>query len=143
MKTRDDLKYDLRMVRIKRGLNQKEMGKLIGLTGAAIGNWERGEDFPKMDHWEAIKRETGLDVEEYDNRYRQEAVVSHSISSPSINTHEGKTVVSIGQVDHGRGNLVELTEGEANLRAKFRRYGNMHLMDKWLKDLSIIEAASR
>ena len=36
----------LRNQRRKRGLNQEQWGKLLGVTGATVSNWERGDSFP-------------------------------------------------------------------------------------------------
>lgn len=36
----------LRNQRKKRGLNQEQWGKLLGVTGATVSNWERGDSFP-------------------------------------------------------------------------------------------------
>lgn len=51
----------LRGHRATAGLSQAELGSLIGVTGSAIGNWERGEDEPNRDNVYALERALGLD----------------------------------------------------------------------------------
>ena len=36
----------LRNQRRQRGLTQEQLGKLLGVTGATVGNWERGDSYP-------------------------------------------------------------------------------------------------
>lgn len=44
-----DFEY-LRAQRRKRGLSQSDWGKLLGVTGATVGKWERGEISPSVDN---------------------------------------------------------------------------------------------
>jgi transcriptional regulator with XRE-family HTH domain len=52
----------LRGRRAEAGLNQAELGAMIGVTGSAIGNWERGEDEPTRDKVYALEQALNLEA---------------------------------------------------------------------------------
>ena len=51
----------LRNQRRQRGFTQAQWGKLLGVTGATVGNWERGESFPDAQQLSNIATVCGVD----------------------------------------------------------------------------------
>lgn len=41
-----NLATELKILRIRKGLNQEEMGKQIGISQVTISSWERGDSIP-------------------------------------------------------------------------------------------------
>lgn len=37
---------ELKVLRVRKGLNQEEMGKQIGISQVTISSWERGDSIP-------------------------------------------------------------------------------------------------
>ena len=51
----------LRNQRRQRGFTQEQWGKLLGVTGATVGNWERGDTFPDAKELSNIATVCGVD----------------------------------------------------------------------------------
>lgn len=51
----------LRGRRAEANLSQGELGAAIGVSGSAVGNWERGEDEPSRANVAALERALGLE----------------------------------------------------------------------------------
>ena len=52
---------NLRNIRLNRGLNTEEMGKILGLSGACYRYRESGSNFPKQVEFDIINKEFGID----------------------------------------------------------------------------------
>ena len=51
----------LRNQRRQRGLTQEQWGELLGVTGATVGNWERGDSYPDAQELSRIVSICGVD----------------------------------------------------------------------------------
>lgn len=52
---------ELRRAREERGLSQRALGDLIGITGSAVGEWERGESEPTRSKVPVIEDAVGVE----------------------------------------------------------------------------------
>ena len=46
----------IRAARLKRGINQRELGELLGVTSAAVSGWERDQDSIEIRRLPALQR---------------------------------------------------------------------------------------
>lgn len=51
----------IRDARVDAGLSQDELGRRMGVTGQAVGQWENGVTLPKGFHVQQLVLELGLD----------------------------------------------------------------------------------
>lgn len=51
----------LRYLRFKKGVKQKVLAKLLGVTPAAVSNWERGTDTPSVENIKKIADYFGVE----------------------------------------------------------------------------------
>jgi transcriptional regulator with XRE-family HTH domain len=54
----------IKLIRNKRGLTQKELGKKIGVTAVTVGQWETGKRNPKYETLQRISNALEIDVSE-------------------------------------------------------------------------------
>ena len=47
--------------RLRSGLSQEELGRRIGVTGQAVGQWENGATLPRGFHVQRLVTELGMD----------------------------------------------------------------------------------
>ena len=59
-----DVLRGLRLRRRAAGMNQGELGRLVGCSGAAVGAWERGEALPGADKLPEIAGALGCSIDE-------------------------------------------------------------------------------
>ncbi len=56
----------LRKQRRQLGLTQEQWGKILGVTGATVGNWERAVSFPSVQDLTKVATVCGVsDINEY------------------------------------------------------------------------------
>src|SRR5437588_8771515 len=58
------------------GLTQREMGRLLGINGQAVGQWERGKRSPTVEH---LKRLLALGIERHAFTLGQEHEEAHHL----------------------------------------------------------------
>ena len=57
--------YRIRIIRKEKGMTMEEFGKLVGdAKKSAVGNWERGDNFPNNERLKRIAEIGGISVEE-------------------------------------------------------------------------------
>lgn len=52
----------IRDARLARDWKQSHLGRLVGVSGASVGQWERGETLPRADVLIALARLLDIDV---------------------------------------------------------------------------------
>lgn len=59
-----DFGKNLRTIRLQKGLTQKELGSMVGVSEVTVGNWERGIKQPTLDTFVAVGKalRTSLDT---------------------------------------------------------------------------------
>ena len=55
---------NIRLARTSKGLQQKDLGKVMGVSGQQIGDWERGLCIPKLASLQKLSAALGLTVEQ-------------------------------------------------------------------------------
>ena len=91
MRRRNNFAEELRMKRKQVKLSQRELGVLVGVSGATIGHYETGETFPRVDTMK--KLEAVLGGFEFDKEPKKEPKevkepTEAVIESEPITTHE-------------------------------------------------------
>lgn len=86
----------LRAARKKRGLTQAKLGEAIGVTGAAVGQWERGDDDPSTANLTAVIKLLELSYSDLvGGTFPEEAA---SLTTPSNLSKNGDSVVDVSYV---------------------------------------------
>jgi transcriptional regulator with XRE-family HTH domain len=50
----------IRELRTTRGMNQRQLAELLGVTQQAVGSWEAGKTAPRLEHQVAIAEALGV-----------------------------------------------------------------------------------
>lgn len=65
----------IRVTRKEKGLSQKELGKLLGVSGAMIGQYETGQRKPRLDTLQRIASALGVDWLELVPEVKRSAII--------------------------------------------------------------------
>lgn len=63
MQIKNDFFQTIRLLRVQRGLSQVEFARFLGVTPAAVCNWEKGLSSPAEKRLAAIAQKLGVPVE--------------------------------------------------------------------------------
>lgn len=91
----DDFHMIFRALRKKTGLTQAQFGKKVGVSGAAISEYENGKSMPGPDRLPTIARELGVSVDELLN------------PSQTLNIGEESGIITEGNIASVRPNIKE------------------------------------
>ena len=100
-----DIKSKLISLRAEHNLTQKELGKIAGVSGAAISAWELGDRSPKIKPLQNICLYFGIDI----NSFVDESSDTYKMALPSniLPLHKMKKVPLVGQIACGTPILAE------------------------------------
>lgn len=83
----------IRKARENKGISQKKLGMMLGLSDKAISSYESGRTFPPIDTLYRIAQDLGQDIEYFISQDKNESIISEKLFA--INEHLEKLQTEI------------------------------------------------